>query len=297
LYEIDEHKVVATAQTCAKWAGAVHGTIEGNVLALCPTGLVLYDRTFRTIAHFEIALGGYDILLSPTHQFIALNPRPRQGVARVLSTANLTEVANFPPISEYVIEVFREGYMVYGSEKGEEGWKLIFRHFSGSHATVLAHSGKACAQVGFGVSESQFLELACGKESKAEIIDLTSGKGMPLPSISGSADFVKAASSGQVFALASLGYSKAHSVKQIVNPLTYVEALGACCDDPSNLLDLRIFTRSGMLLKSMQWKIKKKERKQAPYSPGLALSPNGEYLAVRHGKSLEIYRTPAAESR
>jgi len=101
---------------------------------------------------------------------------------------------------------------------------------------------------GFGISESEFLRLACGKE-RGEIIDIITGKVRVEVSDAGQAEFAQAAASGKRFALGFQDYSKAHVVKQLANPLTYLAALGTCCDDPPNLFRLRIFDQeSGNLL-------------------------------------------------
>jgi hypothetical protein len=295
LYDAQVRKVLRTGATCGTAARSIHGTFEGNVLAACPDRLVLYDQQFNPISRFEIPSGAYDLLLSPTRQVVAVNPLPMRGAASVLTTANFTEIANFPSESGYVIAVFSGGYLVYESTKDKEGWELLFQGFHESHPQSIAKSNKNCAQVGFGISETEFLKLACGKDS-ARSIDLATGKVKMALTDKSSADFAQSAFSGDRFALGSLDDSKAHVVKQWINPLTYIEALGTCCDDPGNLRKVRVFDQqSGRLLTELHWKTSKKDSARDPYdTTAVTLSPSGHYLAIRRGMDIEIYQIPNA---
>src|ERR1700680_3841737 len=93
LYDIIDRKVIWTGKTCGVTGLKVWGTFSGNVLAACNGGLVLYDQEFRPIAHFSAALKTYDLLLSPTRRFLAVNPLPERGAAKVLTTDSLAEIA------------------------------------------------------------------------------------------------------------------------------------------------------------------------------------------------------------
>jgi hypothetical protein len=188
--------------------------------------------------------------------------------------------------------------MVYESEKGKEGWELFFHRFGDSRSKSVAKSKKNCAQVGFGISEAEFLKLACGKDG-ASLIDLSTGKLERAVDNTSSADFALSAFSGNRFALGSLENSKAHVVKQLVNPLTYIEALGTCCDDPVNLIRVRVFDRhSGRLLTELHWKINKKESARDRYpTRDVALSPTGKYLSICRGVNIEVYEIPNAVSQ
>jgi len=297
LYDTQEDKVLRTGATCGTAARSVHATFEGNLLAVCANELVLYDQQFNPISRFEIR-GAYDLLLSPTRQFVAVNPLPRRGPARVLTTANFTEIANFPSDSGYVIAVFGGGYLVYESTKDKEGWELLFQGFHESHPQSIAKSNQNCAQVGFGISETEFLKLACGKDG-ARNIDLATGNvKMAFPDTS-SADFAQSAFSGNRFALGSLDNSKMHAVKQWINPLTYIEALGTCCDDYGNLRNVWVFDqRSGRLLTELHWKTSKRDSVRDPYdATAVTLSPSGQYLAILRGMDIEIYQIPNASTK
>ncbi len=288
VYDIVDRRVIRTAQTCGVSGLRVWGTFSGNILAACNRGLVLYDQEFQPIAHFNDYLENYDLLLSPTRRFLAVDPRPRRSAAKVLTTDTLAEFATYPSRSAYIIGLSQAGYIVYDSLKGKEGWELSFYPFPDLHPQSLVKSHKNC-NVGFGISESEFLKLACGKEH-GEIINITTGKIRGEVSEAGQADFAQASASGKRFALGYRGYSKAHVVKQLANPLTYLEALGTCCDDPDNLSRLRIFNQeSGNLLAEFHWKTNKTE---PPYDYSFALSPNGEYVAFLRGGLVEVYRIP-----
>jgi hypothetical protein len=295
LYDPQERKVLRTGATCGTAARNIHATFEGNILAACANELVLYDQRFNPISRFEIPTGAYDLLLSPTRQVVAVNPLPRRGAASVLTTANFTEFANFPSESGYVIAVFSGGYLVYESTKDKEGWGLLFHGFHESQPQSVAKSNKNCAQVGFGISETEFLKLACGKDG-ARNIELATGKVKMAFTDASSADFAQSAFSGNRFVLGSLDYSKMHVVKQWINPLTYIEALGTCCDDPGILRNVRLFDQqSGRLLTELHWKTTKKDSVRDPYdTTAVSLSPSGQYLAIRRGMDIEIYQIPNA---
>jgi hypothetical protein len=292
LYDIIDRKVIRTGKTCGVTGLKVWGTFGGNVLAACNGGFVVYDQEFRPIAHFSAALNTYDMLLSPTRRFLAVNPLPERGAAKVLTTDILAEFATFPSKSGYIISLTQAGYIVYDSAKEKEGWELSFYPFPGSHPQSLLKSNKNC-NAGFGISESEFLKLACGKE-RGKIIDITTGKFRAEVSDAGQADFAQAATSGKRFALGYQDYSKAHVVKQLANPLTYLAALGTCCDDHSNLFRLRIFDQeTGNLLKKFHWKTSKNDPLHDRYTNyTFALSPNGEYVAFLRGVLVEVYRIP-----
>lgn len=291
LYDTQEHKVLRTVATCGTAARNVHATFEGNILAACASEVVLYDQQFNPVSRFEIPTGAYDLLLSPTRRVVAVNPLPRRGAASVLTTANFTKIANFPSESGYVIAVFTGGYLVYESTKDKEGWELLFHGFHESHPQSIAKSNKNCAQVGFGISETEFLKLACGKDDAGNI-DLATGKVKMAFADASPADLAQSAFSGDRFVLGSLGYSKMHVVKQRINPLTYIEALGTCCDDPGNLRNVRLFDQqSGRLLTELHWKTTKKDSVRDQYdTTAVSLSPSGQYLAIRRGMDIEIYK-------
>jgi hypothetical protein len=128
LYDIIDRKVIRTGKTCGVTGLKVWGTFSGNVLAACTGGLVVYDQEFRPIAHFSAALNTYDLLLSPTRRFLAVNPLPERGAAKVLTTDTLAEIATFPSKSGYIISLTQAGYIVYDSPKGKEGWNFLFTH-------------------------------------------------------------------------------------------------------------------------------------------------------------------------
>lgn len=134
---------------------------------------------------------------------------------------------------------------------------------------------------------------ACGKES-GEIVDLATAQAKLNVSEIGSADFAQATISGRRFALGFQEYSKAHVVKKVVNPLTYIEALGTCCDDPSNLFRLQVYDReSGRVVAEFHWKMDKSDPMWERYdNSAVALSPSGEYVAFLHGTAVEVYRIP-----
>jgi hypothetical protein len=290
LYDIDDRKVIRTGKTCGVTGLKVWGTFSGSVLAACNGGLVLYDQEFRPIAHFSAALKTYDLLLSPTRRFLAVNPLPRRGAAKVLTTDTLAEIATFPSKSGYIINLSQAGYIVYDGPKGKEGWEISFYPFADLHPQSLVKSNKNCGQAGFGISESEFVSLACGKE-RGKIIDITTGKVRVEVSDAGQADFAQATEPGKRFALGYEDYSKAHVVKQLANPLTYIGALGTCCDDPSNLIRLRIFDQeSGNLLTEFHWKTSKKEPPHDYRNSAVTLSPNGKYVAFLRGVLVEVYR-------
>jgi hypothetical protein len=235
LYDVEDRRVLRTGAICGSTAPNVYGTFTGKVLATCNGGFELYDQEFGLTSHFSAPLGSYDLLLSPTRQFVALNPLPRQGVAKVLATGTLAEVATFPSDSRYVIDLFGEGYIVYESAKGKQGWELLFYRFGDSRPQSIAKNNKNCAQVGFGISESEFLKLACGKEG-GEIIDLSTGKVKTTILGAESGDFAISARSRKRFALAWMDHSRAHAVRQYLNPFTYIAALGTCCEFASTPL-------------------------------------------------------------
>jgi hypothetical protein len=169
--------------------------------------------------------------------------------------------------------------------------ELSFYPFPDLHAQSLVKSNKNC-NAGFGISESEFLRAACGKE-RGEIIDITTGKVRVEVSDAGQADFAQATASGKRFALGYEDYSKGHVVKHLANPLTYIGALGTCCDDPSNLIRLRIFDQeSGNLLTEFHWKTSKKEPPHDWRNSAVTLSPNGKYVAFLRGVLVAVYRIP-----
>jgi len=207
-----------------------------------------------------------------------------------LATDTLAELATVPSDSGYIISLSEAGYIVYDSQ-GKEGWEISFNLFADSHPQSLGKSNKNC-DPGFGISESEFVRLACGKK-RGEIIDITTGKVRAEVSDPGQAQFAQATASGKRFALGYEDYSKAHVVKQLANPLTYIEALGTCCDDPSNLIRLRIFDQeSGNLLTEFRWKTSKKEPPHDYRNSAVTLSPDGKYVAFLRGVLVEIYRIP-----
>lgn len=287
LYDIIDRKVIRTGKTCGVSGLKVWGTFSGNVLAACNHGLVLYDQEFQPIAHFSDYLKNYDLLLSPTRRFLAVDPLPRRGAAKVLTTDTFAEFATYPSQSVYIISLSQAGYIVYDSLKGKEGWELSFYPFPDLHPQSLVKRNKNCGRVGYGISESEFLRLACGKEY-GEIIDITTGKVRAEVSDAGQADFAQVAASGKRFALGYQDYSKAHVVKQLANPLTYL------ADDHSDLFRLRIFDQeSGNLLTELHWKTNKKEPLYDRYNNySFALSPNGEYVAFLRGVLVEVHRIP-----
>ncbi len=296
LYDIKAKKVVRTGTTCATTGRSLWATPGKNLLAACPNGLVLYNLEFQPIAHFAAPLTynqNETLLFSPTREFIAVNPLPRRGNAKVLTTDTLTVVASYPSESDYVTNLYRAGYLVYASTKGKKGWELSFYQFPDLQPQLLFKSSQNCATVGFGISESEFLKPHWGKD-QGEIIDVTSGQVMLKPFDIGSPQFVQTTVSGKRFALGFQQYSKAHIVKQLVNPLTYIEALGTCCDDPSNLFRVRVYDQqSGHMLAEFHWKTRKNEPLWDSHgNSAVALSPRGGYLAFLRATAVEVYRIP-----
>jgi len=150
LYDIIDGKVMRTGKTCGVTGLKVWGTFGGNVLAACNDGLVLYDQEFRPIANFSEYLKTYDLLLSPTRRFLAVNPLPERGAAKVLMTDTLAEIATFPSKSGYIISLSQAGYIVYDSSKGKEGWEISFYPFADSHPQSLVKSNENCGHGGSG---------------------------------------------------------------------------------------------------------------------------------------------------
>jgi hypothetical protein len=290
-------EVGAPGSTCAFTGQDLWGTVQGNILAACQDGLVLYDRMFHQIAKFEVPLTAYTaketLLFSPTHEFVAVNPLPRRDVARVLETDTLTQVATFPSRPEYVLALFKEGYAVDKQNNEKEGSELTFHQFHSPHSVLLLKRQKNCPADGFGISESEFLKTSCGKDPGG-IVDVTTAQTrLTFPAID-SAHFAQTTTSGKRFALGFQGYSIGHTVKQVTNPITYLAALGTCCDDPSNLFRLRIYyQQSGRMIEEFHWKTNRKEPMWERYdNSGVALSPSGEYVAFLRGTAVEIYRIP-----
>lgn len=136
LYDIQKEKVTRTGVTCALTGKGVWATAEGKLLSACPDGLVLYDQEFRQIAKFQTHLDYYllsnTLILSPTHEFVAFDPLPRQGVAKVLSAATLTEVATFPSASSGLVGLYKAGYTIETSLNEKDGMELSFYSFLNS---------------------------------------------------------------------------------------------------------------------------------------------------------------------
>jgi hypothetical protein len=297
LYDVPNKKVARMGTTCALTGRSVWATAEGKLLTACADGLVLYDPQLRQIAKFQVALSYYTLrntlLLSPTHEFIAFNLLPGQSTLKVLATATLTEFDSFlPPSSALVEDLFEGGYTAAPYVKGREGVELSFYGFRNSQPILLLKTDKTCFANGFGVGKSEFLKT-CGKD-KGEIIDVGTARAKLIVSGVESANFAQTTVSGKRFALGFQDYSKAHTVKQFVNPLTYLEALGTCCDDPSNLFRLKVYDQqSGRAVAEFHWKTNKKEPMWERYdNSAVALSPSGAYVAFLHGTDVEIYRIP-----
>jgi hypothetical protein len=305
LYDIRKNKLARTGTTCALTGNGLRGnglwaTAGGELLAACSDGLILYDLEFRQIAKFQTHLDYYHwrdtLLLSPTHEFVAINPLSRHNSTKVLATANLTEVASFPSQSVGVESLYKSGYTVATYRKGKDGTELSFYPFLNSQPTLLLENSKNCWAGGFGISESDFLNT-CGKEM-GEVIETATAHVKLKVAGTKSANFVETSVSGKRFALGFQGYSKAHNIKQLVNPLVYIEALGTCCDDPSNLFRLRVYDQvSGGVVAEFHWKPNEKDPMREKFdNSAVALSPSGEYLAFLHGTAVEVYRIPNSPS-
>lgn len=301
IFDLASHRVLATGVSCALTGRDAWATPAGNILVACAQGLVLYDRNFHELAQANIPLSRYTVrdslTFSPTRKLVAVNPLPRQATTRVLNTDTLAEVATYQAFGVYVYGISESGYSTYETS-GQQEDVLTFHSFQNSPAVELAARKQRCAQAGFGVSESEFLRTSCGKDN-GEIIDLKSGQSRLNFPGSDDAVFAQTTTSGKRFALGFQGYTKGHELKKAINPMTYVIALGTCCDDPDNLFKLRVYDqRSGGMLAEFRWQTKQGEPMWERYdNSAVALSPDGEHLALLHGVAAEIYRIPSVASQ
>jgi len=296
IYDIVRKSVIGRGTTCAMSGRELWSTLKGQLLAACPEGLVLYNLEFQPVAKFPESLKfkrRQVLLLSPSREFVSLNPLPRHGSARVLATNTLLEVATFPSEPMWVYGLFKERYLVYRAGRPANGGDFLSYRFSGLHPISLLSSGQSCV-AGFGISETEFLKVGCGKQPDGEVVDIATSAVLRRVADTDSADFVQTASSGKRFALGFLEYSKSHVVSQTANPLTYLKALGTCCDDPANQFRLRIYdSQSGRKLAEIHWKMEKSEPMWERYdNSAVSLSPSGDYIAFLRHKVLEVYRVP-----
>ena len=295
VYDIPRKEIVRTGRMCGLTGKSVWATPGGMLLSDCYDGLVLYDLEFRQIAKFQTRLDHYTIRntlsLSPTHELVALSPFPKLGATTVLATATLTEVHSFPSPSVGMLGLYKTGYTVATYAKGMNEVEVSFYPFLGLQPILLIKREKSCWWDTFGISESELLK-PCGQGGKGKVIDVNTAQNtLRIPDIE-SANFVQTSGSGKRFALGFQEYSKAHTIKQIINPFTYLLALGACCDDPSNLFRLRVYDQGSVgAVAEFHWKTNKNDPMWERYdNSAVALSPSGEYVAFLRGTVVEVYR-------
>jgi hypothetical protein len=295
IYDVTRSRIVGTGSTCAFTGSDLWTTPRGNILAACPEGLVLYDREFHELARIKVRYSQYTVretlIFSPTRELVAVDPLPRQGVARVFATDTLTETTTIPSTSKYISGIFSSGYVVYEHNKSTHREELQFHGYSGAKSTLV--STKPCGPAWvLGISETEFVKPACGQTS-GEIIDVLAGKvRLKLPQT----DFAWIAypsSSGYRFALSFEEDSKSRKLNQALNPFSYLAALATYAPDRANLFRLRIYDRrSGEVLAEFHWKMGDQDPMRRIDNSGVALSPNGEYVAFVRGTAVEVYRVP-----
>lgn len=145
LYDVPNKKIARTGTTCALSGKSVWATAGGKLLTACADGLVLYDSEFRQIANFQAPLSYYTVtdtlFPSPTREFIAFSPRPRQSAVKVLATTTLIEVDSFSPRSSLLDgDMYEMGYTSATYVKGKDGVEVSFYPFHGSHPVLLLKS-------------------------------------------------------------------------------------------------------------------------------------------------------------
>jgi hypothetical protein len=295
IYDVTKGRTVGTGTTCAFTGSDLWKTPRGNILAACPEGLVLYDREFHELARIKVLYSQYTVRetldFSPTRELVAVDPLPRQGVARVFATDTLTETTTIPSGSKYIGGIFSSGYVVYEQNKSTHREELQFHRYSGAESALV--STKPCGPAWvLGISETEFVKPACGKTS-GEIIDVLTGKvRLKLPQT----DFAWVAhlsSSGYRFALSFEEDSKSRKLNQALNPFSYLAALATYGPDRANLFRLRIYDRrSGEVLSEFHWKMGDQDPMRRIDSSGVSLSPSGKYVAFLRAAAIEIYRIP-----
>jgi hypothetical protein len=291
LFHTTKNKILRTGNTCATTGRSVWASSAAGMLVACAKELVLYDQEFRPMAHIAAELKYVEqqtLKFSPTREYVAVEGAGKYSIT-VWSTDTLSQVASFPLGSKYITGIFKLGYLVYGIPKGAQGGGLTFFPFQASQGKTLLNDETNCG-ASFAIGESEVLATQCGKRP-GEIIDVSTAQVRVQVPETKSATFAQTSISGKRFALGFQEHSRVHTLKQVLNPFTYIKALGTCCDDPSDLFTLKVYDQqSGRVLTEFQWKTNKNEPLWERYdNSAVALSPTGDYVAFLRGSVVEVY--------
>ena len=295
IYDIAKSRIVGTGSTCAFTGSDLWGTPGGRVLAACPEGLVLYDREFHELARIKVPYSQYTVRetlkFSPTHELVAVDPLPRQGLGRVFVTDTLTQTTTFPSAGGYISGIFSSGYVASEHNTATRKNELRFHQYSGEKSTLI--STKPCGPAWtLGISETEIVAPTCGKTPGAIIGILTGKVRLKLPQTN-SVWTAHTSLSGYRFALSFDEDSRSRKLNQALNPLSYLAALATYAPDRANLFTLRVYdSQSGEVLAEFHWKMGDQDPMRRIDNSGVALSPHGKYVAFVRGTAVEVYRVP-----
>ena len=288
---VEEQRQLKTIALGNHRADQLWPTHDGNLIVKADNEFWLYNGNLERVGRFVLSedYRSRDIEVSPDGRLliaqnesseIANGKRHKITVTQLLQADSLTPVAvhNLPR----KIQLTENGIIA----RDETSGSLYLVPFSGSERKLLAVREGDCRPWVQAIGAKHFVVRSCSSKStqilneNGEVLRQTGH---------GPGSFAQTCISGRTFVLGFQEYSKMHFIKNL-NLLA--DLAGA--DDPSDLVILRAYSQDAEAPSlELKWKPKKSEPMFDTYdNNAVGLSPDGEKMAIIHGRWLEVYRVP-----